>query len=171
MKKMFKKFRGLVVLSFLLISTFSFSKMRISGNLNIWFDSTSHNSNNKTYKAKKYVGNMDDREFEERAFIIKRKGYSFLSDSYGNKLLLQVEFNSSGEVIQETLYYTNRFTNNCIGVKGDNSFCFTITKDGIPSIWDRYNSRYVYFGTFVNVRINNPYKDSIRYDDDNIFEF
>ena len=169
MKKLFRKCRILFILPLFLISSIGVAKVSITGTFDIWIGG---NSNSKSKpKPTKSVGNIDDREFEERAFIIKRKGYSFLRDSNGNKLLLQVEFNSRGEVIQETLYYTNRFTNNCIGVKGDNSFCFTITKDGIPSIWDRYNSRYVYFGTFINVRINNPYKDSIRYDDDNIFEF
>jgi len=157
--------RVFFVLGFLLIPAISLAEVKISGSFDIWIGNSSRS------KPTKSVGNIDDNRFLEKPFVINNKGYSFLRDSYGNKLLLQVEFNSRGEVIQETLYYTNRFTNNCIGVKGDNSFCFTITKDGIPSIWDRYNSKYVYFGTFVNVRIRNPYKDSIRYYDDTIFEF
>ena len=157
--------RVFFVLGFLLIPAISLAEVKISGSFDIWIGNSSRS------KPTKSVGNIDDNRFLEKPFVVNNKGYSFLRDSYGNKLLLQVEFNSRGEVIQETLYYTNRFTNNCIGVKGDNSFCFTITKDGIPSIWDRYNSKYVYFGTFVNVRIRNPYKDSIRYYDDTIFEF
>lgn len=157
--------RVFFVLGFLLIPAISLAEVKISGSFDIWIGNSSRS------KPTKSVGNIDDNRFLEKPFVINNKGYSFLRDSYGNKLLLQVEFNLRGEVIQETLYYTNRFTNNCIGVKGDNSFCFTITKDGIPSIWDRYNSKYVYFGTFVNVRIRNPYKDSIRYYDDTIFEF
>lgn len=157
--------RVFFVLGFLLIPAISLAEVKISGSFDIWIGNSSRS------KPTKSVGNIDDNRFLEKPFVINNKGYSFLRDSYGNKLLLQVEFNSRGEVIQETLYYTNRFTNNCIGVKGDNSFCFTITKDGIPSIWDKYNSKYVYFGTFVNVRIRNPYKDSIRYYDDTIFEF
>ena len=157
--------RVFFVLGFLLIPAISLAEVKISGSFDIWIGNSSRS------KPTKSVGNIDDNRFLEKPFVINNKGYSFLRDSYGNKLLLQVEFNSRGEVIQETLYYTNRFTNNCIGVKGDNSFCFTITKDGITSIWDRYNSKFVYFGTFVNVRIRNPYKDSIRYYDDTIFEF
>ena len=159
--------RVFFVLGFLLIPAISLAKVNISGNVNIWFDTTSQTNN----KSKRSVGNMDDRSFLEKAFIINGRGYSFLRDNNGNKLLLQVLFDSRGNVIGEYLYETQRFTVNCIGIRGDDSFCFTNTKDGIPSIWDRYNSRYVYFGTFVNVRIHNPYKDSIRYYDDTIFEF
>ena len=165
MKKLFSLRKVLILC--LLIATIGMAKVDISGNINVWFD-TSRHSNNQNTKQKKAVGNMDDQRFIEKAFIINNKGYSFLLDNYGNKLLLKVIFNSDGEVIQEYLYETTRFTNNCLGIKDNDSFCFTITKDGLPSIWDRYRSRYLYYGKFVNVRIQNPYKRKY-YDEDNFF--
>lgn len=170
MKKKFKNSRNILLVLLFLITSIGFSKVNVSGNINIWFDTT--NRTNDTRKAKRHVGNMDDREFEEKAFMINHKGYSFLRDNYGNKLLLQVIFGSRGEVVQENLYYTKRYTNNCIGVKSDDSVCFTIKSNGLPSIWDRYESKYIFEGHFVNVKINNPYFQKKYYSDsEDLFEF
>lgn len=165
--------RGLLILMFLLISAVSFAKVRVTGNVTVWFDTTSRTSNNK---PKRYVGNMNDRSFEERAFVINNRGYSFLRDNNGNKLLLRVIFDTNGYVLREDLFETYKFTQNCLSVKGDDNYCFTITSDGYPSIWDRYQSKYIYYGKFLNnVRINNPFNSRNYYDDkdyfDPLFEF
>lgn len=169
MKKLFKECRILLVLGLLLISCTSLAKVRIRGDFDIWIG----NSNSRS-KDRKGVGNMDDRQFIEKPFIVNNKGYAFMYDNYNNKLLLRVTFNSKGEVVNENLYYTQKFTDNCIAVQGDDSFCFTIKSNGFPAIWDRYNSRYIYEGRFVNIRINNPYKRRDYYEQDffgDIFEF
>lgn len=166
MKKLFSLRKVLILC--LLMSTIGMAKVDISGNINVWFD-TSRHSNNKNSKVKKSVGNMDDYQFLQKAFIINGKGYSFLMDNAGNKLLLRVIFDNRGNVIKEDLFYTQRFTENCIGVQGNDSFCFTITKDGLPSIWDRYRSKYLYYGQFVDVHIQNPYNPE-QDDYDNFFD-
>jgi hypothetical protein len=171
MKKLFKNSRVLLVLGLLLISSISLAKTHISGSINIWFESSNQSSNNK---SKRYVGNIDDRSFEERAFVINNTGYSLLRDYYGNKLLLRVRFDSKARVISEELFETHRFTNNCIAIKGRDDFCFTISKEGYPAIWDRDEAKYIYYGRFVDVKINNPYKYRNYYDDDyfeDIFKF
>lgn len=157
--------RGLLIVMFLLISAISLAEVKISGNFDIWIGNSSRS------KPTKSVGNMDDNRFLERPFVINNKGYSFLMDGYGNKLLLRVAFDSRGNVIQEDIYETYRFTENCLAVKGQDKFCFTINADGYPAIWNRYQSKYSYYGRFINnVKINNPF--NTRYDNyDNIFEF
>ena len=169
MRKLFKNSRILFIISFLLISSISVAKVRITGTFDIWIGG---NSNSKSKpKPTKSVGNIDDSQFLEKPFVINNKGYSFLMDRYGNKLLLRVAFDSRGNVIQEDIYETYRFTENCLAVKGQDKFCFTITADGYPSIWNRYQSKYSYYGRFINnVKINNPF--NTRYDNyDDIFEF
>lgn len=166
MKKLFKNSRILLVLGLLLISSISLAKTHISGSINIWFESSNQSSNNK---SKRYVGNIDDRSFEERAFVINNTGYSLLRDYYGNKLLLRVRFDSKARVISEELFETHRFTNNCIAIKGRDDFCFTISKEGYPAIWDRDEAKYIYYGKFLNnVRINNPFRNRY-YDNDSYF--
>ena len=167
MKKSFI-LRGLLILMFLLISTISLAKVRVTGNLNVWFDS-SRTSNNKNSKIKKHVGNIDDTEFEEKAFIINGNGYAFLRNNEGDKLLLKVSFNKYGNVIREELFYTYKFTINCIAVYGDNSQCITLTNTGVPAVWDRFKSKYTHYGKFVDVKINNPFKSINYYDDQSYF--
>lgn len=165
--------RGLLILMFLLISTISLAKVRVTGNLNVWFDS-SRTSNNKNSKVKKHVGNIDDTEFEEKAFIINGNGYAFLRNNEGDKLLLKVSFNKYGNVIREELFYTYKFTINCIAVYGDNSQCITLTNAGVPAVWDRFRSKYTHYGRFVDVKINNPYRYGSNDDNnyfDSLFEF
>ncbi len=161
--------RGLLILMFLLITSNSLAKVNISGsaNINIWFDTT---SNNKKSKVRKYVGNIDDKEFLEKPFIINGKGYALLNDQYNNKYLLRVIFDRRGNVIHEDLFETQKFTVNCLGIKGDDSFCITIKSNGIPAIWDRYESTYIFSGRFVDSYINNPFKSRNYYDDQNYFD-
>ena len=171
MSKMLKNLRLklLLLLLSLVFTSISTAKVNISGNIQIWFNTSKSSNNNKT---KKYIGNMDDRSFEERAFVINNRGYSFLRDQYGNKFLVRVVFDSKGNVVQEDLYETERFTVNCLGIRGDDSFCFTINQNGVPAIWDRYESKYIYEGRFLNnIRINNPFKT--KYNDyfSPLFEF
>ena len=166
MKKMLN-FRKVVILFVFVFVSLSFSKtkVKIDGNINIWIENSSRS------KPTKSVGNMDDNQFIEKPFLINNRGYVFLNDQYDNKLLLRVIFDRAGNVIREDLYQTYRFTQNCISVKGDDNYCFTITSDGYPSIWDRYKSKYIYSGKFLNnVKINNPFKR--RYDTyfDDIFD-
>ena len=165
MKKLFKNSRILFIISFLLISSISVSKVHIKGNLDIWIGNSSKS------KPTKSVGNMDDNKFIEKPFLINNRGYVFLYDQYDNKLLLRVIFDRTGNVIREDLYQTYRFTQNCISVKGDDNYCFTITSDGYPAIWNRYQSKYSYYGRFINnVKIHNPF--NTRYENyDDIFEF
>lgn len=165
MRKLFKNSRILFIISFLLISSISVSKVHIKGNLDIWIGNSSRS------KPTKSVGNMDDNRFLEKPFLINNKGYAFLNDSYGNKYLLRVIFDSRGNLIQEDIYETYRYTENCLAVKGQDKFCFTITSDGYPAIWNRYQSRYSYYGKFLNnIKINNPF--NTRYDNyfDDIFD-
>lgn len=171
MSKMLKNLRVklLLLLLSLVFTSISTAKVNISGNVQIWFN-TSKSSNN--YKTKRSVGNMDDRSFEERAFIINGRGYSFLRDNNGNKLLLQVIFDSRGNVIGQYLYETKKFTVNCLSIQDNDSVCFTIKANGVPAIWDRYESEYIYEGRFLNnIRINNPFKT--KYNDyfSPLFEF
>ena len=171
MRKMLKNLRGnlLLLLLCLVFTNIALGKVNISGNFNLWIG----NSNSKS-KPTKSVGNMDDRSFEERAFIVNDRGYSFLRDQYGNKFLLRVIFDSAGNVVREDLFETKKFTVNCLGIRGDDSFCFTISPQGRPALWDRYRSRYLYYGDFVNVHIRNPYRYGSNDDEDffgNIFQF
>ncbi len=169
MNKLFNLRKGLLILIFLLISAISLSKMQISGNINIWIENSSRS------KSTKSVGNMDDNRFLEKGFVINNKGYAFLSDRYNNKYLLRVIFDRRGNVIREDLFQTQKFTVNCVGIKNDDSFCFTIKPNGVPAIWDRYESTYVFSGKFVDIKIQNPFKSKYYYDDkdyfDPLFEF
>lgn len=153
MKKFLKNGRVLLILSILFISTIAVGKVSIRGHLDIWIE----NSNSKS-KYKKGVGNIDDEKFLERAFVINYRGYSFLRDNYGNKFLLRVIFDSAGNVVREDLFETKKFTVNCLGIRGNDSFCFTISPQGRPALWDRYRSRYLYYGEFIDVTIRNPYR-------------
>lgn len=171
MRKMLKNLRGnlLLLLLCLVFTNIALGKVNISGNFNLWIG----NSNSKS-KPTKSVGNMDDRSFEERAFIVNDRGYSFLRDQYGNKFLLRVIFDSAGNVVREDLFKTKKFTVNCLGIRGDDSFCFTISPQGRPALWDRYRSIYLYYGDFVNVHIRNPYRYGSNDDEDffgDIFQF
>lgn len=172
MKKMLKNLRVKLSLLWLclFLSSISVAKVRIRGDFDIWIG----NSNSRS-KPTKSVGNMDDHQFIEKPFVINNKGYVFLKDNYNNKLLLRVVFDTRGRVIREDLYYTQKFTENCIGVQGNDSFCFTITSNGFPAVWDRFDSRYLYYGKFINnVRINNPYKSRDYYEQDffgDLFQF
>ena len=173
MKRMLKNLRGnlLLLLLSLVFTNIAIAKVNISGNVQIWFNTSKSSNNNKT---KRSVGNMDDRSFEERAFVINNVGYSFLRDYYGNKFLLRVRFDSRGNVIQEDIFETKKFTVNCLGIRGNDSFCFTISPQGRPALWDRYRSIYLYYGDFVNVYIRNPYKYRSNDDEDffgDIFQF
>lgn len=174
MKKMLKNLRGnfLLLLFCLVFTNIALAKVHISGNFQVWFDSRTSNNYNK--RSQTYVGNMDDESFEEKAFVINKVGYSFLRDYYGNKFLLRVRFDSRGNVIQEDIFETKKFTVNCLGIRGNNSFCFTISPQGRPALWDRYRSRYLSYGEFVNVTIRNPYRYRNNDDEDffgNLFEF
>lgn len=176
MNKLFNLRKGLLILIFLLINAISLAKVRITGNLNVWFDTTSQTSNNYNKRAKKNVGNIDDKQFEEKAFVINGTGYALLRNNEGDKLLLKVTLDNNGNVINEQLFYTYRFTINCIAVYGDNSQCITITDTGLPAVWDRFKSRYLYYGKFLNgVKIRNPFKTNNYYDNqsyfDSLFEF
>lgn len=169
MKKSFI-LRGFVVLCFLLITSISLAKIHVTGNVNIWFD-TSRTSNKRNSKIKQNVGNIDDTKFEEKPFIINGTGYALLRNNEGDKLLLKVNFDNNGNVINEQLFYTYRFTINCISVYGDDSKCITITDTGLPAVWDRFKSKYIYYGKFLNgVKIRNPFKTNNYYDNNNYFD-
>lgn len=170
MNKVLKNLRISLVLGLLLISSISLAKVRIRGDFDIWIG----NSNSRS-KDRKGVGNIDDKEFEEKPFIINGIGYAFLKNNQGDKLLLKVIFDKYGNIIREDLFYTYRFTVNCLSVYGDNSKCLTLTDTGVPAVWDRLNSKYIYYGKFLNnVRINNPYKRKGYYEEDffgDLFQF
>ena len=170
MNKLFDLRKGLLILIFLLISAISLAKVRISGNLNVWFDTTSQTSNSKKGKVKN-VGNIDDKQFEEKPFVINGTGYAFLRNNEGDKLLLKVNFDNNGNVINEQLFYTYRFTINCISVYGDDSKCITLTDAGLPAVWDRFQSKYIYYGKFINgIKIRNPFKTRNYYDNNSYFD-
>ena len=153
MKKSFN-YRKSVVLLFLMFFMLGFSKSKVTidGNINVRISNSSNNRNSNNKKTSS-VGNIDDSGYLYKPFIINNKLYMIVIDNFKNKYIVKTDFlnnNPSNAIYSEYAYLLNKHSNNCLSIEGDDNYCFTITYNGKPALYNRVESRYVFEGYFTN---------------------
>jgi len=147
------------------------SKTRIDGSINInWGRSIDRNRRDQDRgdywenDGYNYVGDITDRQYNLKPFILNGRGYAIIRDS--KYLILQVTFQNGdiNRVEKEVVYNTSVYSQNCIAIQGDNRYCLTITSEGSPALWDRYSGRVKYTGRWL--KTTNYYNNSNRFDYD-----
>ena len=142
--------KGILFL-FMIFSFIVHSKTRIDGSINInWGRSIDRNRRDRDRgdywenDGYNYVGDITDRQYNLKPFILNGRGYAIIRDS--RYLILQVTFQNGdiNRVEKEVVYNTSVYSQNCIAIQGDNRYCLTITSEGSPALWDRYSDRFDY---------------------------
>lgn len=162
--------KGILFL-FMIFSFIVHSKTRIDGSINInWGRSIDRNRRDRDSgdywenDGYNYVGDITDRQYNLKPFILNGRGYAIIRDS--RYLILQVTFQNGdiNRVEKEVVYNTSVYSQNCIAIQGDNRYCLTITSEGSPALWDRYSGRVKYTGRWL--KTTNYYNNSNRFDYD-----
>ena len=162
--------KGILFL-FMIFSFIAHSKTRIDGSINInWGRGIDRNRRDRDRgdywenDGYNYVGDITDRQYNLKPFILNGRGYAIIKDS--RYYILQVTFRNGdiNQVEKEVVYNTDIYSQNCVSIQGDNRYCLTITSEGSPALWDRYSGRVRYTGRWL--KTTNYYNNSNRFDYD-----